>query len=81
MSLLTIWFLHKRIYCRMDVGHLQHFRRSSGSSRFQPLFGCDDPELPLEPIAIAITAALALLNIIGTKSSANFNNILVVVKS
>ena len=38
------------------------------------------PELPIRPIAIAITAALALLNIIGTKSSANFNNILVVVK-
>jgi basic amino acid/polyamine antiporter, APA family len=38
------------------------------------------PRLPVQPVAIAITIALAFLNIIGTKSSATVNNILVVAK-
>ncbi len=38
------------------------------------------PGLPVRPMAVAVTAAFAFLNIIGTKSSANVNNILVVAK-
>ena len=38
------------------------------------------PSVPIKPMAVAVTAAFAALNIVGTKSSANFNNILVVAK-
>ena len=38
------------------------------------------PGLLIQPVAIAIIIAFAILNIMGAKSSANFNNILVVVK-
>ncbi len=38
------------------------------------------PGIPVQPVAIAITVVFAILNIIGTKSSATFNNILVVAK-